>query len=66
MRPRNLSMHKSGVAALRLRARDRAVARAVVVQELLREVTARNCHSGATGDVAVDEEGAIFGQRTEL
>merc|ERR1712220_15034 len=63
---RDLRMHESRVATLRLRACDGTVSSTVVVQELLWEVAASHGHRRATGHIAIDEEGAILGQGAEL
>merc|ERR1712060_1019653 len=63
---RNLRVHERRITTLRLWARHRAMTGAMIVQELLREVTPRHCDGSAASDITIHEEGAILCQRAEL
>merc|ERR1711976_96250 len=56
----NLGVHKGSVATLSLGTGDGTMARTVVVEELLGEISARNCHCSATGNIAIHKEGAVL------
>ena len=62
----DFGMHESCVPALRLRARNGTVTRAVVVQELLGEVAASNSDGSSASNVPINEEGAVLSERPEL
>jgi len=61
-----LGVHEGSVSTLGLRAGHCTMARTVVVQELLREVAACHCHCSAAGNIAINQEGTVLSQRTEL
>merc|ERR1712217_428221 len=62
----NLGVHEGCVPTLSLGTGNGTMTGAVVVEELLGGIPARNRHCSATGNIAVHKEGAVPRQRSKL